>query len=99
MIPTISIPKQGRADANTERQRKVIDKGSHPRTAFSRAPHFALVFLPVALGVGYAMFRDAEGSILFRLGVYSMFLFGLGGAVSLLYCVGLVEDWEERNNK
>ena len=75
MYPAIPV---GRTDTYTER--KVASIGGHPRDAFSRASHFALVLIPVVVGVGYAMLiRDIEGSFLFRLGIFSMFLFGLTG--------------------
>jgi hypothetical protein len=95
MYPAIHV---GQTD--TSKEKKLPTACAHPRPAFSRASHFAAVLIPVVLGVGYAMLiRDVEGSFLFRLGVFSMFLFGLGGAISTLFCVGLVEDWEERHEK
>jgi len=54
----------------------------------------------VVTGVAYAMlFRDVEGSFFFRLGVFSMFLFGLSGAISLLFAIEQVENFEERNGE
>ena len=99
MIPIIPVLKDSRADTYSESQKKVIDTGGHAPAAFSRASHFAFALIPMALGVGYAMIRDAEGSFLFRLGVYSMLLFGLGGAISLLCSLDRLQDWEERHRK
>lgn len=71
--------------------------GAAERESFSRASDFAFALVPIVLGVGYAMlFRDAEGSLFFRLGVFSFFILTLGAAVSLLSGVGLVEDSERK---
>ncbi len=71
----------------------------HEANPFSRASHFAMALTPMALGVAFVLIRDAVEPAWFRLGVFGIFLFGVGSAVMLLRSIEAALDWEERRSK
>ena len=64
---------------------------------FSRPSHFALILVPVLMGIAYSYGYDTAATAPRLLLALFLFTLGLGAALSLLWGVQLVEQWEERN--
>ena len=91
MTPSISNPY---SDTELPRKPAAPAKAHGP---FSRASHFALILVPVMLGVGFSFTQDAALTAPLLFIVLALFFCGLGGALALLWGVKKVEEWEEKS--
>lgn len=92
MNATLSVSNRSKA---AETSCCPVSKRHHPPPFLSRPSHFAGILIPLTLGMAYRILSEPEGTFLYRLGIYALFLSCLGAAILPLVGLSRVKEWKD----